>query len=88
MKEKDALEEVVNLDAITIPPNATTQPPGWVSTLTIHDENLLMNGEWLNDSIINAGQQLIQQAFPHVMGLQDVALGHTLAFCVELGEFV
>jgi len=49
---------------------------------------VLLNGEWLSDVLVNAGQKLIQQAHPHVHGLQDVALGHTLAFVVMKGEFV
>jgi len=59
-----------------------------VSNLTVDDEKVLLNGEWLSDTLVNTGQKLIQQAHPHVHGLQDVVLGHTLAFDVMKGEFV
>ena len=72
---------------MTTPPTAP-QPSQWVSNLTVDDEKVLLNGEWLSDILVNAGQKLIQQAHPHVHGLQDVALGHTLAFDVMKGEFV
>jgi len=58
-----------------------------VSNLTIEDEKVLLNG-WLSDALVNADEQLIQQVHPHVHGLQDVALGHTLAFDVTQGEFI
>ena len=31
------------------------------------------NRAWLNDRLINAGQTLLKEQFPHVGGLQDVA---------------
>ena len=75
--------EVINVDteaANTMPLSAQPQP--WVLGLTHNNEQILLSGDWLTDSLINAGQQLIQQAFPHIRGLQDVSLGHTLAFNV------
>lgn len=32
---------------------------------------------WLNERLINAGQQLLRESFPHVSGLHDVALANT-----------
>ena len=78
---------VINLDAATTPP-PDPQSSQWVSNLTVRDEKVLLSGEWLTDSLVNAGQRLIQQAHPHVQGLQDVSLGHTLVFNVIKGEFV
>ena len=61
----------------------------WVTDLTIEDEKILLNDrEWLMDRLINASQRLIKECYPHVCGLQDVSLGHTLAFDVPVGEFV
>ena len=51
-------------------------------------KQLKLQGEWLNDETINEGQMLIKEKFPHVGGLQNVLLGHTMAFSVETGEFV
>ena len=83
--------EVINVDteaANTMLPSASAQPQPWVLYLTRSNEQILLSGDWMTDSLINAGQQLIQQAFPHVRGLQNVSLGHTLAFSVEQGEFI
>lgn len=79
-KRNDAAVDVINLDAVTTPPTAADQHSQWVSTSTVQDERVLVTEEWLNGSLINAGQQLIQQAFPHVQGLQSVTLGHALAW--------
>ena len=49
---------------------------------------MLLNGGWLNDKIIEAGQKLIKEAFPAIAGLQQVNLGQTLAFDVVKEEFV
>ena len=57
-------------------------------TLTVEDEKVLLDGGWLSDRLVNAGQRLIQQAHSCVSGMQNVALGHTLAFDVMRGEFV
>ena len=43
---------------------------------------------WLNDELINAGQRLIKRQFPHVNGLQDVAIGNTLCFDIQTEEFI
>lgn len=37
---------------------------------------------WLSDVSVNAGQQLIQQAHPHVHELQDVTLGQPWHVCM------
>ena len=52
------------------------------------DKECLNQGCWINDNIIKVGQQLLKQAYPHVNGLQPAALGNTLGFEVQTGEFV
>lgn len=52
------------------------------------DEQILLGGEWLNDKIMNACQELIKSNYPQVLGLQDVACGRTLSYEVQTGEFV
>jgi len=37
-------------------------------------------GQWLNTSLINAGQALLKAKFPRVHGFQDVLLSRTLTF--------
>ena len=56
--------------------------------MTVEEEQLLLGGKWLNDKLINAAQCLIKATYPNVNGLQDVSLGHTLAFDVLRGEFI
>ena len=53
------------------------------------DEEVLNQGKWLNDSLIDAGQKLLKQAFgDKIEGLQDLCLTRTLALNVCSGEFV
>ena len=52
------------------------------------DQKFLTGTDWLNDELIDAGQELLKQQFEVVPGLQSVVLGRTLAFCVEPTEFV
>jgi len=42
----------------------------------------------VNDDLINKAQELLKREFPYVGGLQPVALGMTMAFSIEPGEFV
>ena len=46
----------------------------------MEDKELIINGKWLNDNLVNGGQQLLVNKLPHLNGFQNVALGHTLAF--------
>ena len=47
-----------------------------------------MNGDWLTDSIISAGQKLLKDSFSHMGGLKPTTLGHTMGFSTATGEFV
>ena len=51
----------------------------WVQKLSKADEHILLFGEWLNDTIVNASQRLIAISFPLSNGLQDTNLGQILA---------
>ena len=42
---------------------------------------------WLSDTIFNAAQQLLKSSNV-ITGIQNVLLGQTHSFAVELGEFV
>ena len=44
--------------------------------------------EWLNERLINAGQVMIKEKFPHEFGLQDVGKSDTGTFEEEDGNFV
>ena len=48
----------------------------WVEScgLSMFDKEQLVSGQWLNASHIAAGQNLLQQAYPHQCGLQDTHL--------------
>ena len=52
------------------------------------DKESLDQGKWLTDNIIDAAQVLLKKIHPHIGGLESVALGQTLAFTVQHGEFV
>ena len=49
---------------------------------------LRSNRQWLNDTIINAGQVLIKEMFPSTSGLQDVVHSRMLTFQPETKQFV
>ena len=76
----------MDVHAVATPP--AFSPAHLAARLTVLNEEGILGGNWLTDSVINTGQELIQQAYPHVQELQDVSLGHTLAFAVEKGEFI
>ena len=52
------------------------------------DRLCLTNGKWVTDNIINAYQQLLRNAYPHIGGLENTSVGETLAFTIQKGEFV
>ena len=62
----------------------------WVQALQLYssDKTSLEGGGWLTDSVVNAGQMLLKNAYPHVEGVQSPVLGETLGFTVPTSEFV
>ena len=52
------------------------------------DMEQLKPGQWLNTSLINAGQALLRERFPEVHGLHDVLLSKTLSFQAQDCEFI
>ena len=62
----------------------------WLEDLSLYeaDEKYLSDGKWLTDNVIDAAQALLKKAYPYIRGLQSVALGETLAFLIQSGEFV
>ena len=62
----------------------------WIPYLNLlmYDYEALVGGKWITDSIINAGQKLLQSVYPLVRGLQVTTLGEVLAYRVERQEFV
>lgn len=67
------------------------EPEAWIQELGLskHEEEILMNGMWLNDTLIDAGQKLLKIQFGQkIQGLQDLCLTQTLALDVCTGELV
>ena len=52
------------------------------------DRQIIVYGEWLTDTVIDAAQELLKERFPEIGGLQRTTLGQTLSYAVERGEFV
>ena len=52
------------------------------------DYDALLNGIWITDNIVNAGQIIIKYTFPHICGLQNILPVMNLQFDVQLTEFV
>ena len=87
---KDTVNPEV-VDVETYMPKKNYQMKMWLPDLGLTDDDrqiLLHPLGWLTDNIINAAQNLLKQAAPHVSGLQDVTRGMVHSFDVETGEFV
>ncbi len=53
------------------------------------DREILLNPTgWLNDTIMNAAQEMLKKQFPNLSGLQDVALGLVVNFRIPGREFL
>ncbi len=52
------------------------------------DQKALLNGHWLTDSIITAGQILLQKQNQSIGGLQPTILSENFQFSIQKGEFV
>ena len=78
--------ELIDLDVMLSP--KVKEPSMWVHNLNTEDEKVLLNGEWMNDKLMNDGQMLIKESYPQVCDFQDVSLGQTLGFDVLTEEFV
>lgn len=48
----------------------------------------MLEGGWLSDTIISAGQHLLRKQYPDVGSLQPPTLGETLTFDVQRRDFV
>ena len=89
--QKSARKHSTVLTSSSVPkkPQAfkTNAPPFWIKSLHLlmSDYNALLNGSWVTDNIVNAGQIIIKYTFPHICGLQNILL---LQFDVQTTEFV
>ena len=82
-----AAAKLINLDEIPSPTPKVKKPIPWMRGLSKDDEKILLQNGWLNDKIVNVGQQLIQARFPNVSGLQDPSLGPSMFKKVNLYKF-
>lgn len=62
----------------------------WVPSLRLRKEDQLITskGKWLTDTIIDSYQALLHLGYPHICGLQEVALANTLSFDIQSGNFI
>ena len=50
---------------------------------------MITSGGWLSDETIDAGQKLLKSTYPHIQGLQEVALlGMVLSYSIAKSEFI
>ena len=54
----------------------------WVPGLTTKDKKMITRGGWLSDQIVDSGQKLLKSMYPHIQGLQEVALGMVLSYSI------
>ena len=64
--------------------------PRWIEELGLEfsHKECIINGGWLTDEIINAGQKLLEKSYRAMGGLQFIVLGETLSFDICHGNFV
>ncbi|KAL5468791.1 hypothetical protein EMCRGX_G029910 [Ephydatia muelleri] len=55
-------------------PLAQDEVQHWVPGLTTEDKKMITSGGWLSDQIVDASQKLLKSMYPHIQGLQEVAL--------------
>ena len=60
--------------------------PTLVPGLTTEDKKMITSGGWLSDEIVDAGQKLLKSMYPHIQGLQEVALGMVLSYSIAKSE--
>lgn len=84
-------EKLDTIDVDSVQLKKRKQEKFWIKELNLleQDREILLNpaGE-LTDSIIDAAQTLLKQAFPQLCGLQSVSCGLTMTFDIEPSEFV
>ncbi len=81
----------IDLTAHDITTTISKNSLNWIPNLhlTMSDKNTILHpAGWLTDTIIDAAQKLLKQQFPHIQGLQQVALGLTMSFEMQSGEFL
>ena len=69
-------------------PLAQDEVQHWVPGLTTEDKKMITSGGWLSDEIVDAGQKLLKSMYPHIQGLQEVALGMVLSYSIAKSEFI
>ena len=81
----------IDVDEYQPASSAVTKMKKWLPDLNLLDVDrqvLLDPVGWLTDSIMNASQQLLRNAFPNLNSLQDVGIGNVMCFEIQMGKFV
>ena len=60
----------------------------WVSGLTTEDKKMITKGGWLSDQFVDVDQKLLKSMYPHIQGIQEVALGRVLSYSIAQSEFI
>ena len=85
-KEQQETTRAIILEDCDLPSEECEEK--WVNGLTKKDQAIISMIGWLTDNIVNAAQGLLKQQYPHINGFQNVALGLTLSYAVQVEEFV
>ena len=59
-------QKVMNLDEYM--PKDSIPRKKWLLGMGMKDKALIINRKWLNDNLVNAGQQLLVNKLPHLNG--------------------
>ena len=92
LRKRRALQESKVAEVYDVEHHASQDkpPPMWIPELrlTVHHHQILTNANgWLDDTIIDAAQQLLKNQFGDI-GLQSVLLLRCLSVDIQQGEFV
>lgn len=81
----------VPIDVEEAKPKKSKPPKKWIPDLGLLDcdrSTLLSPVGWINDSLVNASQELLKKQFPDLCGLQDTAMGYIMNYKIAAGEFI
>ena len=85
---KDDTTPIIDLTSADLSQSDTSPTGCAITNTTLLFRDMLRDNTWLNDTVIQAAQVLIQTRYPTMRGLQDPILGQTLTFDVIREEFV
>ena len=81
--------DITNIPEESLPNNSIQWMQYGSVVLTSHHKKILRSkGQWLDDLIVTAAQNILKQQFPLIGGFQATVLGENLSMEMQKGEYV